>query len=116
MTIQRYRLTNNHKPTTNNYLFSYLCNMNNDLFNNLRDKLSKENNWPQVYMFKFIIPADNKKMALVESKFSDEANISQKESSNGKYMSITVKEVMLNADAVIQKYKDVSEIEGVMAL
>jgi putative lipoic acid-binding regulatory protein len=89
---------------------------NEHLFDNLREKLSKEKNWPQVYMFKFIIVADNQKIALVESKFSDEATILQKESSGGKYMSITVKEVMLTPDAVIEKYKEISTIEGVMAL
>ncbi|MBL7884330.1 MAG: DUF493 family protein [Bacteroidia bacterium] len=91
--------------------------MNNDeQFNNLREKLNEDKNWPQVYMFKFIIPAEIKKMALIEAKFSDEATITQKESSSGKYMSITVKEVMLSAEAVIDKYKDVATIEGVMAL
>jgi putative lipoic acid-binding regulatory protein len=91
--------------------------MNNDeLFANLREKLSKDKNWPQVYMFKFIITADNKKIALVESKFSDEAVIHLKESSGGKYMSITVKEVMLTPDSVIEKYKELSAIEGVMSL
>lgn len=87
-----------------------------ELFKNLHEKLSKDPNWPQVYMFKFIITADIKKMALVEAKFSDEAIIQQKESSGGKYMSITVKEVMLSADAVIDKYKEVSLIEGVISL
>lgn len=67
-------------------------------------------------MFKFIITADNRKMALVEAKFSDEATIEQKESSTGKYMSITVKEVMLSPEDVIAKYQDVATIEGVMAL
>jgi uncharacterized protein len=85
-------------------------------FKNLYEKLSQEKNWPQVYMFKFIITADNKKIAQVESKFSDEAVIHQKESSSGKYMSITVKEVMLTAEAVIEKYREISTIEGVMAL
>jgi putative lipoic acid-binding regulatory protein len=89
---------------------------NEELFENLREKLNKDKNWPQVYMFKFIIVADNKKIALVESKFSDEAVIHQKESSGGKYMSITVKEVMLTPDAVIEKYKELSTIEGVMSL
>jgi hypothetical protein len=85
-------------------------------FKSLYEKLLKDTNWPQVYMFKFIITADNKKIALVQAKFSDEAVIQQKESSAGKYMSITVKEVMLNPEAVIEKYKDVGTIEGVMAL
>ncbi len=87
-----------------------------DVFKSLHEKLSKDLNWPQVYMFKFIIAAENKKIALVQSKFSDEAIIQQKESSAGKYVSITVKEVMLNADSVIEKYKEISTIEGVMAL
>jgi uncharacterized protein len=85
-------------------------------FEKLRELLNKENNWPMVYMFKFIVPADNRKIALVESKFSDEATITQKESSNGKYMSITVKEVMLNADYIIEKYKEMEGIEGLMAI
>jgi putative lipoic acid-binding regulatory protein len=85
-------------------------------FKSLYDKLLKEKNWPQVYMFKFIITADNKKMAQVEAKFSDEAVISQKESSGGKYMSITVKEVMLSPEAVIEKYREMSTIEGVMSI
>lgn len=84
-------------------------------FNKLRELLNKENNWPKVYMFKFIIPADNHKIALVESKFSDEAIILHKESSNGKYFSITVKEVMLDADSIISKYKEMDGIEGLMA-
>ena len=95
----------------------YLCSMDNDdKFNKLRELLNKENSWPMVYMFKFIIPADNQKIALVESKFSDEAVILHKESTNGKYFSITVKEVMLNAESIISKYKEMDGIEGLMAL
>jgi hypothetical protein len=84
-------------------------------FEKLRELLNKEDNWPMVYMFKFIVPADNQKIALVETKFSDEAIILHKESTNGKYFSITVKEVMLNADSIISKYKEMEGIEGLMA-
>ncbi len=91
--------------------------MNKDVqFNKLRELLNKENNWPSVYMFKFIIPADNQKIALVESKFSDEAIILHKESANGKYFSITIKEVMFDAESIISKYKEMDGIEGLMAL
>lgn len=91
--------------------------MNTDeQFNKLRELLNKGNSWPMVYMFKFIIPADNQKIALVESKFSDEAVILHKESTNGKYFSITVKEVMLDADSIISKYKEMNGIEGLIAL
>ena len=85
-------------------------------FEKLKAVLDKHTSWPTVYMFKFIIPADNKRIALVESKFSESAIISQHESVNGKYVSITVKEVMLNADAVISKYKEMKGIDGLIAL
>ncbi len=88
----------------------------NEKYDNLRNLLNEENNWPIIYMFKFIIPANNHSIALVQSKFSDEATITQKESSNGKYISITVKEVMLNAETIIEKYKEMEGIEGLMAL
>lgn len=91
--------------------------MNKDeQFEKLREQLSKEKDWPTIYMFKFIIPADNRKIALVESKFSDEAIITQKESSTGKYMSITIKEAMLSADSIVEKYKEMEGIEGLIAL
>ena len=84
-------------------------------FTKLRETLIKEGNWPKLYMFKFIIPAENKQIALVESKFSDEAVITQKQSFNGNYISITIKEVMLDADSIISKYKEMDGIEGLMA-
>ena len=91
--------------------------MNKDeQFEKLREQLNKEKDWPIIYMFKFIIPADNRKIALVESKFSDEAIITQKESSTGKYMSITIKEAMLSADSIIDKYKEMEGIEGLISL
>lgn len=91
--------------------------MNSDeQFDKLKEVLNKHTIWPTVYMFKFIIPADNKKIALVESKFSETAIISQHESSTGKYISITVKDVMLNADSIIEKYKEMKGIEGLISL
>ena len=91
--------------------------MNKDeQFEKLREQLKKEKDWPTIYMFKFIIPADNRKIALVSSKFSDEAIITQKESTSGKYISITIKEVMLDADSIINKYKEMEGLEGLMAL
>lgn len=88
----------------------------NEQYDKLRDLLNKSENWPQVYMFKFIVPADNHKIALIESKFSDEAIINHKESSTGRYFSITVKEAMLSADAIIDKYKEMKGIEGLITL
>lgn len=90
--------------------------MDDKQFDKLREQLNVQVSWPTIYMFKFIVPAENRKIALVESKFSDEAIITQNQSSNGKYVSITVKEVMLSAESIIEKYKEMQGIEGLMAL
>ena len=82
----------------------------------LQKKLDETTEWPSVYMFKFIIPADNRRIAMVEALFSAEAKITSKESSGGKYISITGKVVMLNALEVIEKYRSAAKIEGLIAL
>ena len=38
-----------------------------DPYENLKKELNNIGNWPQVYMFKFIVRADNKSIALIES-------------------------------------------------
>lgn len=90
----------------------------NELFwKNLEEKLKAQGSWPQLYMFKFIIPADNNKIARVENLFdAQEAQINRRSSSGGKYISITAKEVMTDPDKVIERYKEASKIEGLMAL
>lgn len=85
-------------------------------FNSLREKLDKENSYPLVYMFKFIVPADNRKIALVESLFTGEAEVVQKQSSNGNYISLTAKQVVIDTEEIIGIYQKASEIEGLMAL
>jgi putative lipoic acid-binding regulatory protein len=67
-------------------------------------------------MFKFIIESDNKKLALVEALFREESEISTRTSSNGKFISVTSKQVVLNVEEVITIYKNAQNIEGIMAL
>jgi putative lipoic acid-binding regulatory protein len=81
-----------------------------------KQKLEQENSFPTVYMFKFIVEADNKKIALVENLFNEDAHITTKESAGGKYFSITSKQVVLNADEIIELYKKAAEIEGLIGL
>jgi len=89
--------------------------MKND-FDGLREKL-EEVSFPSVYMFKFIVKSDLNKIAQVESLFhSERAQITRKESSKGAYVAITVREVMLSVDEIIEIYIQSSTIEGVMSL
>ncbi len=85
--------------------------------NRIRETLGASQSWPGVYMFKFIVPSDNEKIAKVEALFNAETSeIRRSESKNGKYTSITAKELMLNPDKVLECYQKASEIEGLIAL
>lgn len=87
------------------------------IFDALRKKLEESiSSFPTIYMFKFIIKADSKTMALVEAIFDEDADIHHKESSAGKYISITVKQVVMNVDEIIFYYEQASKIEGVISL
>lgn len=85
-------------------------------FDELRKKLNDFNSWPTLYMFKFIVPSDNHRIALVESLFDDGAELKMQPSSKGKYTSITARVVMLDAEQVISIYQRASEIEGIISL
>ncbi|HWY12808.1 MAG TPA: DUF493 family protein [Bacteroidia bacterium] len=90
--------------------------MNEEKFNDLRKKLDETQSYPSVYMFKFIMDASNRKIALVENLFSENAEIYTKESDKGKYISITITEVMMSTEEIIGIYSKAAEIEGVMLL
>ena len=86
-----------------------------DPYSNLRTQLDLEE-WPNVYMFKFIIPNSSEKIALTMELFNDSSDISMHESSSGKFVSITAKELMLDVDSIIKKYEEATKIKGLMAL
>ena len=86
-----------------------------DDYQSLREKLELQD-WPAVYMYKFIFKGENKKIALIEREFDDAAEIDIKSSTTGKYVSITVKENITNPEDIIDRYKAVAKIEGVIML
>jgi hypothetical protein len=86
-----------------------------ETFHKLKEQLDLQE-WPEVYLFKFIVPNENKKVARVSALFNEGADMRFKNSRNGKYMSISIKEVMLSSDAVIEKYMNASKIEGLIML
>lgn len=84
-------------------------------FNKFREQLELQE-WPGVYMFKFIIPNEPKKIALVTSLFDEGVDLRMQPSRSEKYISITAKEMMMNVDSIIDRYKAAAEIEGLIAL
>ncbi len=81
---------------------------------NFRKKLLETTSFPTVYMFKLIVPSENRTIALVENIFEADTDIHTKESDKGKYTSITAKQVVVNVDEIIEVYKKASAIKGVM--
>ncbi|OIQ24097.1 DUF493 family protein [Lacinutrix sp. MedPE-SW] len=84
----------------------------------LKTQLQDTTLWPAEYLYKFIIKSQNNKIAKIEAIFNHlGAVIKTKESSNGKYTSVSINVRMKNPDAVIEKYKEVADkIEGVISL
>ena len=86
-----------------------------DPYLSLRKQLDQEE-WPNVYMFKFIVPNTSEKVALTMELFNNESDITMHESSTGKLISITAKELMLDVDSIIKIYEEATKIKGLMAL
>ncbi|SFS95048.1 DUF493 family protein [Sphingobacterium wenxiniae] len=88
-----------------------------DFYDNFRVKLNEIEQFPSLYTFKFIVKADSDKLELVKNVFEHASSkFSEKESSGGKYKSITVETFVNNAEDVIDYYKKVSKIESVIML
>ena len=85
------------------------------VFDNLRAQL-EQLEWPSVYLFKFIVPNDNVRMAQVSALFDEQADISYHESGKGNYVSVSVKEVMLSVESIIEIYEKAAQIKGVISL
>jgi hypothetical protein len=85
-------------------------------FESLRIKLEEQGSWPQLYLFKFIVPNDNQKLAQVEALFGPEAQVTLNQSRTGKFISVSAKEMMISSNEVIKRYVRSTEIEGLISL
>lgn len=86
-----------------------------EVFDKLRAQLEQEE-WPNVYLFKFIIPNEVELLAKVNGLFSGEAEILTQPSRNSKYLSVSIKEMMLNVDSIIDIYEKSTQIKGLISL
>ncbi len=83
-----------------------------DPYQGLRERLQKMD-WPEVFMFKFIVTPE--KVEEVKKIFGP-AEIKTRKSRNGNYVSVTGKEMILDSETVIDRYKEAAKIEGLIAL
>lgn len=88
-----------------------------EFYDRLKEQLKNDTSWPAPYMYKFIVPASLEKIAEIEAVFNGkEAVIKTRDSSRGNYTSISIKVTMESPDEVVQKYLEVSRVEGVISL
>lgn len=88
--------------------------MDSQWFDNFREKLDKHYAWPALYMFKFIVPADHQEE--LRRLFPLHVASTEKRSGKGNYVSLTYQMMMPSSESVIQVYKKVSVIKGIVAL
>lgn len=88
-----------------------------EFYERLRGQLEGDTEWPASYLFKFIVPANLEKIAEVGAVYDGtDAKITTRDSSKGKYTSVSVLVTMESPDDVIEKYLEVSKVEGVISL
>ena len=88
-----------------------------EFYGRLREELLKNSSWPSDYLYKFIVPTDKTKIAQINRIFDNTgAVIESKQSRKGKYTSLSITVNLKNPDEVIEKYKEVGMVKGVISL
>ncbi len=88
-----------------------------EFYDRLLEQLRGDTSWPAPYLYKFIVPTDLQKIAKIEAIFDKiDAEIKRRDSSKGTYTSVSIKATMESPEKVVEKYRQVSSLEGVISL
>lgn len=88
-----------------------------EFYSRLKAQLAGTTTWPSNYLYKFIVPTNTDKIEQIQNIFDNTgAVIESKKSKKGKYTSVSVTVNFKNPDEVINKYKEVGKVEGVISL
>jgi putative lipoic acid-binding regulatory protein len=95
-----------------------LSSKSNEFYKKLELRLEETSDWPSEYVFKFIVPTEQEKIDKISSLFNHSgAVINTKQSSKGKYTSLSIRLEMESPEHIIKKYKLVGyQIDGVISL
>ncbi len=86
-------------------------------YNRLKEELEKNDQWPVKYMYKFIVPNKEENEEEVKKAFEGkEIDFHKNYSKSGKYVSLTIVTNEDSADDIIQRYRSLEHIEGLVAL
>ena len=88
-----------------------------EFYERLKAELDMSTSWPAIYLYKFIVPSEKENILRVEEAFDCMgAVIKTTKSKTGKFTSISVDVMMKDSQEVIDKYIEVSVIEGIISL
>jgi putative lipoic acid-binding regulatory protein len=88
-----------------------------EFYDRLLEQLRGDTSWPAPYLYKFIVPATAEKIAAIEAIFDKtKAQIKTRNSSKGTYTSVSINITMDSPEKVVEKYRQVSAVEGVISL
>lgn len=82
-------------------------------FSKFQQLLDEQTSWPDYYHFKFVTKTEEKHKVI---ELLTDHKIEEKLSGTGKYTSITARKYLNSSDEVIEIYKSVSTVEGVITL
>ncbi|MAU72889.1 MAG: hypothetical protein CML04_12420 [Pseudozobellia sp.] len=88
-----------------------------EFYSRLREQLKESTSWPSDYLYKFIVLSEPEKIAQIHKIFDNTgAVIESKQSKKGKYTSVSVTVNLKSPEQVIEKYKEVGKVTGVISL
>lgn len=88
-----------------------------EFYKNLKLNLEEHHNFPENYLYKFILPNNDEKLSELYQIFDGlEFSINTKESGKGNYISCSISCFVLDANQVISIYQKVGKIDGVIML
>lgn len=86
-------------------------------YEQFKAKLTDSQPWPGPYLYKFIVKQDSTHGETITSWFAEQKiNLTEKESAKGSYRSLTILAENQTPDTVIDVYKQVKELPGVIIL
>jgi len=87
-----------------------------DNIEKFRELLSKNTEWPMIYYFKFIIHNNQQKLDQVKELFADPSSITYNTSRDIKFISLSCKQLMPDAESIIAIYEKANLVDGLIAL
>lgn len=88
-----------------------------DFYNKLKHQLEDTTSFPAEYMYKFIVPSNENQLEEVQEIFNNVgAVIKTKKSKTGKYNSLSIVLKVESANKVIEYYRKVEKIKGIISL